>query len=47
MFMDMLEPQTKIRRVSAHDAPKELPEHALEIIVEPGVRREIVFIDRR
>ena len=43
MHIDMLKPTVKMRRFAAGEVPKELPEHAFEVIVEPGTRREVAF----
>jgi lysophospholipase L1-like esterase len=45
MYMDMLKPKAKMPRFAIGDAPAEFPEHAFEVIVEPGTRREIGFIE--
>jgi lysophospholipase L1-like esterase len=45
MHIDMLKPKVKVTRYAADAIPAELPEHAFEVIVEPGIRREIGFVE--
>ncbi len=45
MHIDMLKPKVKVQRYAPGEIPAELPEHAFEVIDEPGVRREIGFVE--
>ncbi len=45
MHMDMLKPRVRMLRFAVGSAPATLPEEAFEIVVEPGTRRDVVFVE--
>jgi lysophospholipase L1-like esterase len=45
MHLDMLKPKVRMQRFAVGEVPKDLPEHAFEVVVEPGTRRDIVFVE--
>ena len=45
MHLDMLKPKVRMQRFAAGEVPKDLPEHAFEVVIEPGTRRDVVFVE--